>query len=319
MSAGIWAYNASNLLPFIVALFFLFVLVREWRLFRARFPGILLFGFSALITISPLAMYALEHQDQYFLRSRQTSIFLTPKGSGYEWVPESQWWPALKSNIRAHLLMFNFKGDPNGRHNLPGHPMLDVVTGVLAVLGLAYVISRVFRPEYFLLLACFVVGLAGGAITLTFEAPQSLRSIMALPMVFLFAGIALDAGWKFVTTGRWLRLPRASLAVVAMAPLLIWAGASNYNIFFNLKAQDFSSWAAYSTAPTLVADEIKRLGPDCNYLMSSVFVSQPSLEFVDPLLGTGQQLSLDIVRDLPAADDKPVVIFLDPDRVVYLP
>ncbi len=319
MSAGVWAYNASNLLPIIAALFLLFAAIREWRLLRTRLPGLILFGFSALVAISPLAMYALKHQDAYFLRSRQTSIFLTPAGNGYKLVSESQWLPALKSNIRAHLLMFNFQGDPNGRHNLPGHPMLDDVTGVLAVLGLAYVISRAFRPDYFLLLVGFAVGLAGGAITLTFEAPQSLRSIMALPMVFLFAGIALDAAWKFVTAGRWLRLPRASLGVAAMVPLLVWAGVTNYDIFFNQKAQDFASWASYSTAPTLVAQEIKRLGPDYRYLMSSVFVNEPSLEFVDPALGTGEGLSLDLVRDLPAAAAKPTVIFLDPDRDMYLP
>ncbi len=319
MSAGVWAYNASNLLPIVAALFLLFAAIREWRLLRSRIPGLILFGFSALIAISPLAMYALKHQDQYFLRSRQTSIFLTPAGNGYDWVPESQWLPALKSNIRVHLLMFNFQGDPNGRHNLPGHRMLDDVTGVLAVLGLAYVISRAFRPDYFLLLAGFAVGLAGGIITLTFEAPQSLRSIMALPSVFLFAGIALNAGWEFVTAGRRFRLPRASLAVAAMVPLVLWAGGSNYDTFFNLKANDFSSWASYSTAPTLVAREIKRLGPDYRYLMSSAYVSQPSLEFVDPELGTGAQMSLDLIRDVPVAADRPTAIFLDPDRDVYLP
>ncbi len=319
MSAGIWVYNASNLLPFIVGLFLLFAMVREWRLFRARFPGLLLLAFSALITISPLAMWAVKHQDQYFLRSRQTSIFLVPSGDGYTWAPESQWMSDLKSNIRTHLLMFNYQGDNNGRHNLPGHQELDVVTGVLAVLGLAYVISRVFRPDYFLLLAGFVVGLAAAIITLRFEAPQSLRAIMALPMVFLFAGIALDAGWRFLTAGRWLRLPRASLAIAAICPFLAWAGASNYDVFFNLKANDFSSWASYSTQPTLVAEEIKRLGPDYRVLMASIFVGQPSLEFVDPALGTGDKLSLDIVRDVPFPGDKPTVIFIDPDREAYLP
>ena len=319
VSAGVWAYNASNLLPIVAAMFLAFAALREWRLLRKRTPGVLLFGFAALIAISPLAMYAIKNQDQYFMRSKQTSIFLRPKGSGWEWRPKSEWLPTLKSNLRAHLLMFNYRGDPNGRHNLPGHRMLDDVTGVLAVLGLAYVVSRALRPEYFLLLAGFAVGLAGGIITLAFEAPQSLRSIMALPMPFLFAGIALNACWQFVTAGNRLRLPRAALATTGMAALVAWAGVSNYDVFFNQKAHDFASWSSYSTAPTLVAKEIKRLGPDGHYLMSSTFVGQPTLEFVDPSVGSGSQLSLDLVRDVPIASDQTTAIFLDPEYEAYIP
>ena len=319
VSAGMWAYNASNLLPFIAALFLGFAMIREWRVLKTRIPGLLLFCFAALVTISPLAMYALNHQDEYFMRSRQTSIFMQPKGNGWEWKPKSEWLPTLKSNIRAHLLMFNDVGDPNGRHGLPGHRMLDDVTGVLAVLGLGYVISRALRPEYFLLLAGFAVGLAGGIITLGLEAPQSLRSIMALPIVFLFAGIALNVCWQLATAGRWLRLPRAALATIPMAALVAWAGASNYDIFFNEKAQDFASWNSYSTGPTLVAEEIKRMGPDAHYLMSSTFVGQPTLEFVDASIGSGQQYSLDLVRDVPVPSDQTTVIFLDPEYEAYLP
>jgi len=319
VSAGVWAYNASNLLPVVAAMFLAFAAVREWRLLRTRIPGLILFGFAALIAISPLAMYAVKHQDEYFQRARVTSIFLVPKGDGFEWRPKSDWLPTLKSNLRAHLLMFNYVGDPNGRHNLPGHRMLDDVTGVLAVLGLAYVVSRVFRPEYFLLLAGFAVGLSGGIITLGFEAPQSLRSIMALPMPFLFAGIALDAGWQFVTAGNRLRPPRAALAAAGMAALVTWAGTSNYDVFFNKKAHDFASWNSYSTAPTLVAEEIKRLGPDGHYLMSSTFVGQPTLEFVEQSIGSGSQFSLDLVRDVPVPSDQTTAIFLDPEYDSYIP
>jgi hypothetical protein len=154
---------------------------------------------------------------------------------------------------------------------------------------------------------------------LAFEAPQSLRSIMALPMPFLFAGIALDAGWQFVTAGNRLRLPRAALAAAVMAALVAWAGTVNYDVFFNKKAHDFASWSSYSTAPTLVAEEIKRLGPDGHYLMSSTFVGQPTLEFVDPSIGSGSQLSLDLVRDVPVPSDQTTAIFLDPEYESYIP
>ncbi len=319
VSAGVWAYNASNLLPIVAVLFLMFAAVREWRLLRPRIPGIALFGFSALIAVSPLAFYALKHQDEYFARSRDTSIFLVSKDGGWQMKPESQWLPVLKTNVRKHLEMFNFRGDFNGRHNLPGHRMLDDITGVLAVLGFAYVLSRALRAEYFLLLAGFAVGLSGGIITLDWEAPQSLRAIMTLPIVILFAGIALNAAWQFLTNERRFRMLRASFGVGCLAMLAAWSGTMNYDVYFNQKAHDYGSWQAYSVVPTLVAQEVKRLGPEYRVLMSSTIVGQPSLEFVNPSMGDGTEDSLDLVRDVPVAADRATVIFLDPDYETYIP
>ena len=41
---------------------------------------------------------------------------------------------AAAESLRAHLLMFNYRGDRNGRHNQPGSPMLDWITGALFLL-----------------------------------------------------------------------------------------------------------------------------------------------------------------------------------------
>ena len=54
---------------------------------------------------------------------------------------------AIQETASKHLLMFNYRGDGNGRHNLPGRPMLDDVTGVLFVLGIALSLWRWRRPR----------------------------------------------------------------------------------------------------------------------------------------------------------------------------
>ena len=89
------------------------------------------------------------------------------------------WW----TTCAAIVLMFNWRGDPNGRHNLPGNPMLDAVSAGLLVLGLAYAIRRIADPRYLLLLLWLFVGLLGGILSLDFEAPQSLRSNVTLAAV----------------------------------------------------------------------------------------------------------------------------------------
>ena len=42
------------------------------------------------------------------------------------------------SNLNKHLSMFHLAGDRNGRHNLPGAPMLDIVSGVALIIGLLF-------------------------------------------------------------------------------------------------------------------------------------------------------------------------------------
>ena len=83
--------------------------------------------------------------------------------------------------------MFNNEGDRNGRHNLPGEPMLDPVTGAFFVLGLVLAISRFRRPPEMLFVAVFLVGLAAAILSVDFEAPQAQRAIGAAVAVFFFA------------------------------------------------------------------------------------------------------------------------------------
>ena len=40
-------------------------------------------------------------------------------------------WTELWTNVQKHALMFHVSGDMNGRHNIPGWPMLDPISGCL--------------------------------------------------------------------------------------------------------------------------------------------------------------------------------------------
>src|SRR5207302_7457555 len=66
------------------------------------------------------------------------------------------------------------------------------------LLGLGLSLFRLRRWPYALLLAWFPVMLVGGVFSLTFEAPQSLRTIDEVTVVAVFAGVALGALWQAV-------------------------------------------------------------------------------------------------------------------------
>ena len=156
-------------------------------------------GVVTTLVIAPLVWFAWSHPDVFWSRLQDTFIFADKS--------ESERLPALWTSIWKHLMMFNWRGDPNGRHNLPGAPMLDGVTGVLTVLGLAYSIWRWKDPRYTLLLLWLAFTLLGGILSLDFEAPQSLRASGKLGPTCLLAVVPLAVFVRpcEVSVGRWQR------------------------------------------------------------------------------------------------------------------
>ena len=82
--------------------------------------------------------------------------------------------------------------------------MLDPVTGGLALAGVFLVVLRAGGLGQTLLLVWLPAALAGGIFSLSFEAPQSHRSIGAVVPAILFAALPLAVLWG----GLYLRDPR---------------------------------------------------------------------------------------------------------------
>jgi hypothetical protein len=120
---GLCFYAAFQLFLVVLALFVLVVAWQERTQWRTLVAAIAIGALATMLVIAPVAKFALERPDSYFARVQATSLFAGK-------VPEERL-PALWENTRKHLLMFNVRGDPNGRHNLPGEPMLDWVSGGL--------------------------------------------------------------------------------------------------------------------------------------------------------------------------------------------
>jgi hypothetical protein len=226
-------------------------------------------------------------------------------------VPEGEAWPAVLRNTATHLLMFNYQGDPNGRHNLPGEPMLDYATAALAVLGLVYALTRARFPRYSLLVCWFVVMLAGGVFSLPFEAPQSLRAIGALPVAYVLATLPIG----LVRLESLRVFPRKGHLIfgVMVVVLLGWIGWSNYHTYFHLQARNYSSWMAYSTVETVMSDELNHLDPGYEVYFAAVLTNHLTTRFLAS--GAVDQTPFDPARHVPFRDsgEKGVAVFLDRD------
>jgi hypothetical protein len=218
--------------------------------------------------------------------------------------------------------MFNVKGDYNARHNLQNEPLLDPVTGALFLLGIAICLARARNSSYFLLLAALVVLMLPGVLSREEEAPQSLRSILATPAVALLAALPLVALWDIAKpkartspegehAGDVRKYLIGGVAALGIAFVLAQVAYRNYDTYFHDQLESPDSWTAQDSDVTFVAAEMKRLGPDYRYILSSWYASRPTLPYIAPGAPAWAEYRNDIVGDLPLAESEPTVLFLE--------
>ena len=246
LGVGMWFYAPFRFFPVVLALMLLHTLVfmRSGR--RRLVANIAVMTLAAFVAAAPVAQYAITDSEVFLDRTRVTSIFTdTPLDEAIDQARES---------LVRHMLMFHVEGDQNGRHNLPGAPMLDFLSGVLMLLGLGVVLSR-WRDASLIALPLWVfVMMLPGVLTLAWEAPQSLRSIGAIPAVVLLVALGLGAIW---TTGRSSPWPLARRATVAVVGVLLAAIAfANIDTYFGAQARDPRVFAAFSTDERLMSEHM---------------------------------------------------------------
>ena len=265
--------------------------------------AVILLILTAWLVIMPVVKFAIDNPDAFWYRTQQISIFTKRD--------QPILTRALWESAQKHLLMFNVEGDKNGRHNLPGEPMLDPIMGIFFVLGLALALARPFRSANTFFIILFPVALIGGIFSVDFEAPQSLRSIAVIPAVIYFATLAVAA------LGR-----EAESRIRPLPQMWVWVPATmvitvvyllNAHTYFIRQGGDFASWNAFSAPETITGREMAKLGPDYTYILSPFLTNHPTTQFLAPKITNQQHLALPDA--LPVRDDsgKPVAMFLHPD------
>ena len=273
--------------------------------FKLYLPQIALLLFGFVTGIAPFGQYAFTHSDEFSSRVSYVSIF--------EKRDEPDLTQALWSNFTKHLLMFNVAGDRNGRHNLPGAPMLDPLMGALCVLGFGYALWRWRDPANLLMLLLFFIMLMGGVLSVDFEAPQALRSIGVIPALVYFAVLPLAAIGVVVT-----RLPRMrfSLPVPVYSPalllMLLVITAYNFEIFFDQQENSPDVWAAHSTPETVAAYEMKRLASQYDLVVTSAYAGNPVIRFLAPEVNNYRVWTASDHMPLERTSARGIAIILDP-------
>ncbi len=265
-----------------------------------------LFVAAVWLVVMPVALFSWQNAPVFWQRTQTVSVFTNRDDPNLG--------RAIAGNIQKHALMFNYRGDNNGRHNLPGAPTLDRLSAVLFALGIGLAVVRRDRVSIFFLVL-LPIGLAGGIFSLDFEAPQSLRSIAAMPAVIFFIGLSLDALWVELRWAARITRPRYSLILVAIGLGIITV--SNGVTYFGRQAGDMAVWQAFSTTETMVGKQVAELGPEPIYYFSPLFFDHPCIRFHAPAQSPqGVRKVMSLPDPLPAREpaDRSVVYFIHPDE-----
>ncbi len=242
------AYRATPLL--IVFLLWLLGIRHGWK-------GTLkigaIFVAVSIIVFLPLGFYFWENPADFFGRTSQISI----------WQSQTPF-KNLGLNVLKTAGMFNFAGDWNPRHNIPGQPLLYWPVGILFIIGFFAGIKSLFKskkPEkqaFWIIFAWLVIA-ALPVIVSNEGLPHALRAILMAPPVFMLAAVGGFRLYEF--TVKKLRAPELLLKTAVFVLLIL--------LFFQVGGNYFINWAknpavaaAFNNDFVEVGNEINKLPPE---------------------------------------------------------
>lgn len=155
-----------------------FLLIPIFILFikKFKFKYYLFYFLTYAIISAPLTIYLFLNND---IRIKNISVF-SSKSTIYTKIQ------MISENIQKTALMFNYKGDMNGRHNYPEKPALNPILGVLFILGIILAVRNIHDYRNKLFLFYFLISISPTLITLPIDNPNMLRTFTALPSVIYF-------------------------------------------------------------------------------------------------------------------------------------
>jgi 4-amino-4-deoxy-L-arabinose transferase-like glycosyltransferase len=279
LGGGLYLYYASRLVPFIVLGFLFCLCFADRGSLRRHWRGIAVLWLAAALIFAPMGAYFL--QNPWHFMSRTTHVFAL---NSLGWVdtpyPQSNAAETLVRQAARVLPLFNYGGDTSGQYGYTG-PMLDFLTSILFVLGMAYSFVHALRPRHFFLLLWFWATLIAGGI-LTLPAPFVPRLAGMLPVLAIFAGVAATATLNLLAES-WKQNNATKAVLGAVVALTLGVSAFlNYDIYFNDYLHTIQGWAMREPA-TAIARYAVSLGDDYEiYLLGEpkLYVRHGTIRFI---------------------------------------
>jgi len=239
MGLSLYTFSGADFIPPVAALHCIYLLCSRGKDFaRNNGKKIALIFITAAVIASPLLIYAAKNPEIFTKRFQDLSIMNEIK-------EQKSFMPVVNS-VETHLLMFNYEGDYNGRHNLYKKPMLDFITGALLAAGLFIALADV---SYIFYIIWFFVMLAAGIFTISIEAPQAYRIIGIVPCVYMLSLIAVKEALNVLRRVN----PSRVLAGIFVSAFVLCGGVINIYQYFVLYPGEKATYLSFSPEANAIA------------------------------------------------------------------
>lgn len=329
MGLSVFFYTGARLLPFLVISYVGYFVVRDPvdRLGRnsmtdeagsgeeqtkakpAKLWSLVLMFLAFVVTAAPMLGFALAHPDDWNARVNQVGIIQ----SG--WLARE---PALSGKGTLQILGEQFLRAAGAFHVFPDRtawydadrPLLGFVSGVFALLGMAWAVAHLLDRRYFVVLLWFwSVIIAGGM--LTESPPSSQRLVIAIPAVALLVAIGLEQVVCLVR--RVLDLDRR-WGDLALGLLVLAVALGNVRFYFVEYSPSRRYGSENGETATMIGHYLQELGESERvYLFGapSIYWKFGTMSFLAPdVVGQDVVEPLDAPPDFADGGDKAVFIFL---------
>lgn len=277
-----YTYPAARFFSILVVVIVLLALLLARERVRPRL--LVLMAAVALLVFLPLAWHFYQHPVDFYGRAAQISVF-SPEWSGGD--PLARLWQSAKETAR----MWTVWGDINYRFNISGQPVFGLVDGALFYAGLALSFwlawrSRGWRRVAYLTLPLWLLVMLLPMVLSAESLPYYQRAIGALPAVYFFPALAVDAGLTWLA-GRWATGPRRATRFTLAATLLL----VGFFAFLAVRTYGdyFTRWHAAPrndddrrVAMVYVADYLNENAPPGALYLSTQYPQHPTLAFLAP-------------------------------------
>lgn len=198
---AIYTYTSALALPIAFVGFVLFIVMFRRDLWQLYWRDLLIIGSIATMVILPMVYIRMNDPEGMNRADSITDPLQEAQLGNFQ---------PVMSNALKLAGMPTFVGDPSWRYNVSGRPLFLLPIGLLVYIGfaLAFLKSRKY-PLNIMLIGITLIGLVPSLLTVL--APSFLRSIVTLPSMMLFIGIAV---WQ---VENWNRRLGWGLAIVIIA------------------------------------------------------------------------------------------------------
>ncbi len=192
LGTGLHLHTGARVLPMIIGADIAVKFFKKRKEYMAA-HGIqaLIMIILAMVVFAPMAIHIINHQSDYFYRTKQTLLSSEYPG----WIPTK---PIIENTIH-YLKMYSFSGDWHPRHNVNKEPQLAPLIAILAFLGFILALSKLYRDEERLFFMGFCLVSLQGILTVHSDTANLNRVAENIPIVHLWAvvgGVTIFQGLK---------------------------------------------------------------------------------------------------------------------------